>query len=91
MAKKKQEHSVRWRVDGHRPHPSNDPVACWNEALAHSEKHPRTPVILEQFITRKQSWWVTLVLKNGKWDTKLTAEARKNGEVSNAEKIAQEE
>lgn len=78
---KKQPDQFRWRPEGHRRHKNSDPAKNFREAEAYSLEHPRTPVILEQFLTRKQEWWVTLALKNGKWDPGLTVSFRKKKEA----------
>jgi len=72
-----------WYVEGHRLHKYEDVHTCWVEACAYSAEHPRTEVVIIQWIARYQNYSCMAVIKDEVSQPDLRLKINKEGVFSN--------
>lgn len=72
-----------WYVEGHRLHKYDDTHKCWAEACAHSAEHPRTEVVIIEWIARYKDYRCMAVIKDNYSQPELRLNINKEGVFSN--------
>jgi hypothetical protein len=72
-----------WYIDGHRLHKYDDIHTCWYEACAYSEEHPRTEVIIIEWIERYKDYRCMAVIKDNLSQPNLRLKINNEGVFNN--------
>jgi len=72
-----------WYVEGHRLHKYDDVHQCWKEAFAHSTEHPRTEIIIIEWIMRLKDYVRMAVFLDNQAQPKRRVSINQEGVFSN--------